>query len=154
MVVKLPVRTGPLAAAFVICCAMVLAGCGTAASPGQGSAGTGSAGSPVAPRSRVELTFTLANVPGQAPRSWTLRCEPPGGSRPARAAAECAALLRMKHQKNPFAPLPKRQNCPMIMVSDKTITVTGSWFGERVHRVIMDGTCDLGLFNSVNKIIY
>jgi len=156
MVMKLLARTGPLARAAVvaICCAAVLAGCGTAKAPGGGSSGTGSAGHSGASQSKIALTFTLANVPGHAPTSWTLRCDPPGGSHPDRAAAECAALLHMKHTKNPFAPLPKRKNCPMIMVSDKTITVTGRWFGQRVHRVIMDGTCDLGLFNSVNKIIY
>jgi hypothetical protein len=41
--------------------------------------------------------------------------------------------------------------CPMIMVSGKQIVVDGTWFGKKVHRVIIDGSCDLGIFNSLNR---
>ena len=33
----------------------------------------------------------------------------------------------------------------MIMVSSRQIVVTGTWFGQKVDRVIIDGECDLGL---------
>ena len=155
MVVKRRANSRLLIAATAIAIggAVALTGCGTATGhgTGSGSAGSGSAGSPLAPHAKVVLTFTFNHVPGPTPRTWTLRCDPPGGSHPERAGAACAALLRMK---DPFGPRPKRENCPMIMVSNETITVTGRWFGEKVNRVIIDGTCDLGLFNSVSKIIH
>jgi len=122
---------------------IAVAACGTATAPGGGGEPTGQA------KPRVSLTFRLANFPANHPAHWTLRCDPPGGSHPDPAAV-CAPLLRMK---NPFAPLPKRTVCPMIMVSSRAILVTGTWFGSPVHRSIIDGGCDLGLFEKLTALL-
>jgi hypothetical protein len=79
----------------------------------------------------------------------TLTCDPAGGSQPASAAA-CTALLKLK--KNPFAPIANGTNCPMLLRSNKKILVTGTWFGVTVHRLVVDGGCDIALFDSLNKI--
>jgi hypothetical protein len=133
-----------LAVTAAVAGAVALAGCGTAAAPGSGQSGPSTAAT-----AKVSLTFTLTNGKGQAPKRWTLRCDPAGGSQPHPAAA-CRALLAMK---KPFA-LPSRHViCPMIVVSDRTIMVTGTWFGQEVRRVITDGACDLNMFDKIMKFI-
>jgi hypothetical protein len=39
-------------------------------------------------------------------------------------------LLRAK---NPFAPLPRNEMCPMILASPKTAIIEGTWFGQHIH---------------------
>jgi len=58
-------------------------------------------------------------------------------------------LLKLK---SPFAPIAKEKNCPMLLLSNKKILVTGTWFGVKVHRLVVDGGCDMALFDSLNKI--
>ncbi len=143
MVVIAHARRFPLAAvaATVAAALIALTGCGTAATPGGGSS------SPA--KAKVSLTLTLTDNPGHQPQHWTLRCDPAAGSQPDSAAA-CLPLLRMK---NPFALPSKRVICPMIMVSSKQYVVTGTWFGAKVHRVVVDGGCDLGLFDTLAKVL-
>lgn len=129
------------AAVGVIATAGSLAGCGTATTPGAG--GPGSSGPPAA---KATLSIKIANEGGKVTR-WTLRCDPPGGTSPDPAAA-CKALF---DAKNPFSPQVRHVMCPMIMVSGKQIIVDGTWFGKKVHRVIIDGSCDLGIFNSLAR---
>jgi len=81
----------------------------------------------------------------------TLTCEPTGGTGSG-ATSACSALLKAK--KNPFAPVPPGSNCPMLLRSNRKILVTGSWFGIKVHRVVIDGGCDTALFDSLNKAIH
>jgi hypothetical protein len=133
----------------VVACALVLTGCGTATGPGGGS---GSGSGPTPARAKAVLTITLTNAPGgQGPSHWTLRCDPPGGSQPDPAAA-CAALMHVKYGLARLPP--KHLMCPMIMVSSKQYVVTGTWFGKKVHRVIVDGGCDLSLFGTIDKVMH
>ena len=125
----------------VIAVAGVLAGCGTAA-PGAGS----SAGSHANP-AKASLTIKVTDKANGKVTHWTLRCDPPGGTSPDPAAA-CKALFGTK---DTFAPRRHLVMCPMIMVSAKQIIVDGIWFGKKVHRVIVDGGCDLAIFNSLAK---
>jgi hypothetical protein len=129
-------------------CAIAVAGCGTQLAPGSGSAGSGGAGGSKPAPAKATLTFTII---GSGPvKHWTLRCDPPGGTHPD-PAATCRTLMRVK---NPFAPPAKHIMCPMIMVSDKQIKVTGTWFGSKVNRVLVDGGCDLTIFNKLNPVIH
>jgi hypothetical protein len=132
-----------LAVATAVAGAVALAGCGTVAAPGSGHSGSRAPAT-----AKVSLMFTVTN-PGQPATRWTLRCDPPGGSQPDPAVA-CRALLALK---NPFGPHNKHVMCPMIMLSDRTIMVTGSWFGQSVRRVITDGGCDLTIFNKSMKVM-
>jgi hypothetical protein len=128
----------------VIAVAGVLAGCGTAAAPRAG--GTSSAGSH-GPAAKAILTIKATDKAGGKVTRWTLRCDPPGGTAPDPAAA-CKTLFGAK---DTFAPVRHRVMCPMIMVSGKQIVMDGTWFGKKVHRVIIDGGCDLSVFNSLAK---
>ena len=118
--------------------AFALAGCSSPTSPeGQ------------ATHAKVVLFFKVNNGPGTpVTSSWTLNCNPAAGTRPG-AAAACTALLKLQ---NPFAPLPSGVACPMILLSNKQIVVTGRWFGTRVHRVVVDGGCDMALFSKLSKL--
>ncbi len=131
-------------AACAVACAVAAAGCGTVPAPGAGGHGAGGT-----PRAKVDLAFTLSGYGHAAPLHRTLRCDPPGGTEPQPAVA-CRVLLRLKH---PFAPLPKGIACPMIIGIGGRIVVTGTWFGQRVHRVILDGGCDFGLFHTVSTLL-
>jgi len=116
-----------------------LAGCSSAAS----QSGPGG-------HAKVSLTFQLNHGPGTAVvKHWTLNCEPSGGSQ-AHADVACAVLLKLKH---PFAPPPQGVACPMIIFSNKKIVVTGTWFGVRVHRIVIDGGCDIALFKRLDSIL-
>jgi hypothetical protein len=120
---------------------VALAGCSSPAS-GRGSAGVGG-------HANVSLRFQENTGPGTPVlKHWTLSCQPSGGSQ-ANAATACTALLKMK---NPFAPLPSAVACPMILLSSKKILVTGTWFRARVHRVVVDGGCDVALFSKLDKL--
>jgi len=121
---------------------LAVAGCSSAAAPG----GQGGTGNPA----KVTLTFSFSGAPASQPKQLTLTCEPTGGTHPDPAAA-CAALLKLN---NPFAPRSKTIACPMILRSDQKILVTGTWLGKPVHRVVLDGGCDLVLFSKLHQILH
>ena len=138
-----------LAATVLAATVLALSGCGTAPAPGGGTTRPGGTPAPA----RITLTVTLTSGPGSAARHWTLRCDPPGGTHPD-PAATCKALLRLKSPAGqPFAARSRHVMCPMIMMSDRQIVVTGTWNGVKVHRVIIDGGCDVALFGSMSKIL-
>ena len=126
-----------------------LAALAAAAIAVTGCASSGSGGGGTAKPAKVSLTFQVTHGSGPAFQHWTLRCDPAGGTHPA-ASATCASLLTLK---DPFAP-PKRMNCPMILRTDRRIVVNGVWFGKEVHRVILDGGCDMALFTKLHQIFH
>jgi hypothetical protein len=127
--------------AAVIAGALAVAGC----SAGSGPSTHGGS------QAKVTLTFKLTGAPASHAKPEKLTCDPVGGNQPG-AASECTKLLKSK--KNPFAPIAKGINCPMLLRSNKKILVTGTWFGITVHRVVVDGGCDTALFDSLHKIIH
>jgi hypothetical protein len=122
--------------------AAAVAACGSVAAPGSGG---GSAPAPP----KVSLHITVQNGPGTTPKHWTLRCDPTGGSHP-HAAAACSALMAIKA---PFALPSKHRMCPMIMASAKRVTFTGTWFGTKVNRTIVDGGCDLAKWTKLHQVM-
>jgi len=110
-------------------------GCGSAAAPG------------IPAPARVSLTITLAGAPGEPQGHWTVRCDPAGGTHPDPAAV-CKALIAAM----PFAPQPPRKVCPQIIIDSKAVIITGAWYGKKVHRVVIDGGCDLALFAKLSRI--
>ncbi len=139
-------RHGLVATAAIAMVAVtgVLAGCGTVAAAGAGGKGKTTSHAPA----KVALTVTLLNE-GQ-PKHFRLTCQPVGGNAP-EASSLCRALEGMK---GPFNPPAKHLMCPMIIVSDHQIVVSGTWHGQKVHRVITDGGCDLGAFNTLDKVLH
>ncbi|HUZ27367.1 MAG TPA: SSI family serine proteinase inhibitor [Streptosporangiaceae bacterium] len=118
----------------------LVAACGTAAAPGSGT-------SP-AP-AKASLHITVQNGPGVKPTFWTLRCDPAGGTHPHPATA-CSALMSMKE---PFAPPPAHQMCPMMLASARRVSFTGTWFGAKVDRTIVDGGCDLARWAKLGQVV-
>jgi hypothetical protein len=135
-------------AAGIAIAGLALAGCGSVAAPSGGAAGSGGSGSPAA-APKASLTITVQNGPGKKVSHWTLQCDPAGGTHPDPAKA-CAALLAVK---NPFAPIRTGQVCPMILASARRATFTGTWFGVKVNRTVIDGGCDLTNWTRFSPVV-
>ncbi len=105
---------------------MALAACGS-----QGSSGVGTSVAPSAPAggdSGTSLTITVLASPDAQPESWTLTCDPAGGTHPD-AAGACAALAAAD---DPFKPASKEGACTQIYGGPQTATVTGTYEGTPV----------------------
>ena len=124
---------------------IALAGCGSVAAP----SGSGSTSSSPAAAPKASLTITVLNGPDKKLTHWTLQCDPAGGTHPD-AARACAALMALK---NPFAPVRTGQDCPMILASARRATFTGTWFGAKVDRTIVDGGCDLTSWTRLGQVV-
>ena len=133
------VRTLYALLAGAIAAAIAVAGCSASAGPNHHGG----------QRAKVALKFQMTGTAGSQGKPQTLTCD--GGDKPG-AATVCSTLLKLN--KNPFAPIAKGMNCPMLLRSNRKIVVTGTWFGVTVHRVVVDGGCDVALFDSLNKIIH
>ena len=94
----------------------------------------------------MDVTFAAsANVPAT---HYTLRCEPAGGTALDPAAA-CAKLLT---GAGLFAPRPAHLLCPMIMASAGRASVSGTYFGQKVHETIVDGGCELSRWAKLKAV--
>ncbi|NED49862.1 hypothetical protein G3I24_02895, partial [Micromonospora aurantiaca] len=61
-------------------------------------------------------------------KTWTLTCDPPGGTHP-KAADACAALTKTE---DPFKPVPKDQMCTKIYGGPEIATVKGTWHTKQI----------------------
>ena len=74
-------------------------------------------------------------------RVWTLRCDPPGGTHPARAKA-CRGLARVGWQA--FQPVPPDTACTEIYGGPQTAVVTGVVAGRHVWtRLRRENGCEI-----------
>lgn len=117
-------RTALTGTAVVL--ALALTGCGSTSSGGPTTSAPGA--STPAGGGPTSLTITAQASPDAAAKTWTLTCDPPGGSHPD-AAAACAQLAAAE---KPFAPLPKNVACTEIYGGPQMATVTGTYRGEPV----------------------
>ena len=147
-------RLGPAAVAIPgIVTALVLGGCkngqeSSTTRPSDGSATPAPSGSPASPApttsasaqapgqpassAKTRLTITVRASETSQPKTWTLTCDPVGGTL-AKAKEACAALAAASTAgKDPFAPTPKGQMCTQIYGGPETATVTGTWNGKKV----------------------
>jgi hypothetical protein len=84
-------------------------------------------GPPVSPQPDG-LLVTVRDSASSPPFSWSLSCNPVGGSHPNPVAA-CDTLSRTS---NPFAPAPAGVMCSLIYYGPQTATITGYWQGQPV----------------------
>jgi hypothetical protein len=107
--------------------ALLLAGCGS-----------GSAGGTVTPQAQASqtgagvttnLTIEFSDDAGKT-STWTLTCDPAGGTHPHPAAA-CAALAAKG--KTALPPVAKNMICTQIYGGSQTAKITGTWQGETVN---------------------
>ncbi len=96
-----------------------------------------------------ELTITVSDGAGGAPRAWTLTCDPPGGDHPDPAAA-CAAI---DAARRPFAPVPADMACTQIYGGPETATIEGTWRGEPVRAAYKrtDG-CEIARWSALTAV--
>jgi hypothetical protein len=130
-------RPGRYLLAVAVAAGVAVAGCSSATGPGVAHA-------------KVSLKLQMRDDAGSRGKTLALTCDP-AGDQPA-AASACSVLLRLK-RKNPFAPIAGGQNCPLLLLSNRKILVTGTWFGVKVHRLVVDGGCDMALFDSLRRVL-
>jgi Subtilisin inhibitor-like len=79
----------------------------------------------------ANLTITVwPRGQGHAAHTWTLRCNPPGGTLPRRVAA-CRSLAAVRG--DPFAPTPPTTMCSQIYGGPQEALVRGTYAGRRVR---------------------
>lgn len=113
----------------------LLSGCGGGSSvgtqpPSGSSPGSSSESAAPSPAAGTALTVTVRPGPGRPPSTWTLTCDPPGGTHPSPAQA-CAALAAAG--ADPFALPPRNTMCSQIYGGPQTATVTGTYRGKPVQ---------------------
>lgn len=114
---------------------------GTGAGSGTGSA-TSSTGTSSAGHANINISVTRAG------QHWTLRCDPPSGNVPDPQAA-CERLLG---QPALFSVSTRHVMCPQIQGDGPGYIVSGTFLGQRISKVIMDGGCDLGKWTLLHNI--
>jgi hypothetical protein len=106
---------------------ILLAACGSS------SAGTVTPGAPASPTTGASATTNLTVVidPGTGKTTtWTLTCDPTGGTHPDPSAA-CAALTAKG--KTALPPVAKDVMCTQIYGGPQTAKITGTWSGKPVN---------------------
>jgi hypothetical protein len=88
----------------------------------------GSAEASVSDRTELRISFWPRGKDVGALESWTLRCQPLGGTFP-RAAGACRRLTALRDL---FAPVPAGVACSHIYSGPQLALVTGSFRGRRV----------------------
>ena len=106
---------------------LALVAAGTAACGEDTSVGTGPA--TPSPREVTELTVEMRPGTGE-PETWTLTCDPVGGSHPTPAEA-CALLEEVGPEA--FEPVPDDAVCTEVYGGPEEATVTGTLRGERIE---------------------
>ncbi|MFV2177099.1 SSI family serine proteinase inhibitor [Actinomadura sp. LOL_016] len=115
----------PLLATSGLALILSLAGCGDESTSSNSADGTAT----VQPSSSPEETLTIkVKASAEAPATtWTLTCDPAGGSHP-KAAEACKALAQ---KQKPFEPATSKM-CTKIYGGPATATVQGTWRNERI----------------------
>jgi hypothetical protein len=119
-------------------CLALMTACAPFAGSSDSESGSGSAAA-------TELTITVQPQGPSGPvRTWTLRCDPPGGNHP-RARTACARLT-----PSVLAPLPTDVICTQIYGGPQTARVRGRFDGRPVDaRFGRSNGCEIHRWDSV-----
>ena len=121
---------------------VLLAACGTQS--GGGSSNPTSVG-------LTRLTVTAKDSPTAVEQTWTLTCDPAGGSHPNPAAA-CAELAAGRPTRSP--PRPPDRACTMIYGGAQTATITGTYRGRTVDASYeRSNGCEIARWDAVATVL-
>lgn len=101
----------------------------------------------------TSLTITLREVAdtGDEPVTFTLQCDPVGGSLPV-AATACENLAMVT--VDPFAPVPSDRLCLDVIEGPGQITATGRWEGDAVDaQFSLRNSCETARFYEFLRIL-
>jgi Subtilisin inhibitor-like len=128
-------------------------GGGTSSAPSGGASSSPTTGSPGSLKG-TSLKVTVLAEPGVAAQSWTLTCDPPGGTHP-QAGSACAQLAAYSATSgDPFAETPPGVMCSMIYGGDQKATVTGTYRGKPVNtRFSRTNGCETTRWDRVSKVL-
>jgi Subtilisin inhibitor-like len=103
-----------------------------------------------APETRLQVTvWPKGPERTPMPRTWTLRCDPVGGSLPKRRAA-CRTLARLER---PFAPVRRGALCGALYGGPAVALVRGTFRGRRVWtRFRRDNLCQINRWDRVQLL--
>lgn len=142
---------------------LIATGCGgtddVTTTPGSGSGGNVTSTGPSAKPGEspeptasgpAELTIVIDDG-GGGMTTWTLTCEPPGGSHPNPAAA-CQVLAAKGASALP--PVPPDRMCTQIFGGPERATITGTWKGTAVSaRLNRTNGCEIGRWNALQGLL-
>ncbi len=103
------------------------------------------------PRPATDLTVTVAASPKATPKTWTLTCDPAGGTHP-KAADACDFVAKtspqvLKLQLGHTA-------CSMIFGGSQVATVKGTWRGTPVDaQLSRTNGCEITRWNRVKPLL-
>jgi hypothetical protein len=98
----------------------------------------------------LRITYWSEGRTQGTPRTWTLRCDPAGGTLP-RPAAACQKLAGMK---NPFAPVPADAMCTQQYGGPQEAIVQGTFRGRRIWaRLTMRDGCQIARFKRLSFLV-
>lgn len=119
---------------------------------GQGGERLGSDGTPSpAPQTELSVSHDADGIGAGAAQSWTLACEPAGGTHPD-AAGACAALTRATA---PFAPVPSDTACTQIYGGPSTGRITGRYRGQPVSATFSRSNgCEISRWDAVAAVLH
>lgn len=162
-------RGGRVAAAAGLACAL-LAGCATGTGgAGDGTSGDGTDPTAVAPTPTPSGPITLEPMPTPSalpatltvavdatgagtPTSWTLTCEPAGGTHPDPDAA-CLALGTAEGRAA-LDPVPRDVACTEIWGGPQTATITGELDGEAVDaQLSRSNGCEIARWDALVPVL-
>lgn len=102
------------------------------------------------PSIELEITFWPQGRSAGTPETWTLTCDPAGGTHrsPAEACAQLAAL------ENPFAPPPPDEICTEQYGGPEEALVSGTHRGERVsYELSRTNGCGIARFERLGFLL-
>jgi hypothetical protein len=126
------------------CCLALMTGCGALGGSSDSDSGSDSSSS-----ATTQLTIAVQPNGSSGPtRTWTLRCDPPGGSLP-RAGAACSRL-----RPEALRPLPPDTICTQIYGGPQTARVRGRLNGRAVDaRFSRSNGCEIHRWDSVRFLL-
>ena len=111
-----------------------------------GCARSSSDAAPPAPAARTSLEIRVSASGRGAPRRYTLRCGPAGGTLP-RAADACRRLARVDA---PFRPVPPGSTCTQVYGGPAVADVRGRFRGSPVRaRFVRTDGCEISRWDKV-----